>query len=122
MKGINGRLDTIQAAVLLAKFNKFENEIKKRNSIADYYNKNLIDECIKPKIDKKNFSVYAQYTIKIKNRNLVHEKLKKLGVPSMIYYPSSLHKQKVFQNYRLYYYFLPGQISFEYGFYFLLLK
>ena len=69
--GVNSRLDTIQAAVLLEKLKIFDDEIIKRNEVAEIYKDNLseIDRIIPPKINLDNNSVYALYTIKLKDIN-----------------------------------------------------
>ena len=71
--GLNGRLDTIQAAVLLSKLNIFEREVSLREKIGERYSKKLNERGFKntPFIEKMNTSVYAQYTIKIENRDKV---------------------------------------------------
>jgi UDP-2-acetamido-2-deoxy-ribo-hexuluronate aminotransferase len=97
--GINGRLDTIQAAILLAKMEIFEEEIKLRQLVAAKYNKLLQDSVIVPHIEPFNESVYAQYTVQLKFRDKIQEELKKIGVPTAIHYPIPLHKQPVFDKY-----------------------
>ena len=96
--GINGRLDTLQAAILLAKFEFYPDEIKKRRSLGDYYSKKLNEIGIKstPKINKENTSVYAQFTIQINSRDEFQEKLKAKGIPTAIHYPKILPLQPVF--------------------------
>lgn len=97
--GLNGRLDTLQAAILIEKLSIFDSEIKMRNKIAKIYSKNLSSNFIKPHIPNKYFSSWAQYSIIIKDvkeRDKVISSLKKNGIPSMIYYKIPLHLQKVF--------------------------
>ncbi len=96
--GINGRLDTLQAAILLAKLEFYPDEIKKRRSLGEYYSKKLNEIGIKstPKINKENTSVYAQYTIQVNSRNEFQEKLKDQGIPTAIHYPKILPLQPVF--------------------------
>ncbi|MDC0307430.1 DegT/DnrJ/EryC1/StrS family aminotransferase [bacterium] len=96
--GTNGRLDTIQAATLLAKFPYFENEIKERQKIGREYTERLSECCTVPLIAKGNTHVYAQYTLKIKNRKKFIEKLNSKDIPTAIYYPKCLHLQPVFRN------------------------
>ena len=93
--GINGRLDTIQAAILLAKFDFYPSEIKKRSKIAQYYSQKLneIDISFTPLIEKFNSSVYAQFTIQINFRNEFQKKLKQNGVPTAVHYPQILPMQ-----------------------------
>lgn len=98
--GINGRMDTIQAAILIEKLRNFKSVIKKRNQIGKYYNKLLSKyRYIKtPEIAKHNSSVYAQYTIQIKNRDYIKKKLFDLGIPTFIFYPYPLSKVKYLKN------------------------
>ena len=98
--GINGRLDTLQAAILLAKFDFYPSEIKKREENARFYSLKLNEIGIKstPFIYQNNTSVYAQYTIQIKNRALFQKKLKDLGIPTAVHYPKILPMQPVFQS------------------------
>lgn len=96
--GINGRLDTIQAAILLAKLAIFDDELAKRNEIANKYNSLLKDKVIVPQIPAGYTSSWAQYSILTedeKHRKNIIEKLKYKGIPTAIYYPKPLHLQKV---------------------------
>ncbi|HBY55522.1 MAG TPA: aminotransferase DegT [Coxiellaceae bacterium] len=97
--GINGRLDTIQAAILLAKFEIFPKEIGLRAEIGARYTKLLKKHVTTPHIEPFNTSVYAQYTIQIDNREQVQEQLKKAGIPTAVHYPIPLHKQPIFSEY-----------------------
>ena len=101
--GTNGRFDTIQAAVLLVKLDHFDEELKKRSYIGSRYSEMLKEFCIVPEIMPGNTHVYAQYTIRVKDREKVMEHLKKNGIPTAIYYPKCLHEQPVFSHlgYRL---------------------
>lgn len=94
--GTNGRFDTIQAAVLLAKLPHFEAEVKERARIGARYSAALANHCVVPAIARGNTHVYAQYTIRVPHRDRVSEKLKAAGVPTAIYYPKCLHEQPVF--------------------------
>lgn len=96
--GVNGRLDTIQAAVLLAKMDIFPEEITARNEVADKYNSLLRSKLSTPHIESYNTSVYAQYTILVDNRSDVQQKLKDLGVPTAVHYPIPLNLQPAFAN------------------------
>ena len=100
--GIGGRLDTIQAAVLLAKLPYFFKELTSRNKVAQYYTKNLQNVLPTPVIKSNRSSSWAQYTIRVKNRDLVQKKLKDKSIPTAVYYPTPLHLQKCFKylNYR----------------------
>lgn len=101
--GMNSRLDTLQAAILIPKFRHFcEYELLAINNAAQYYNKNLRDYVIIPMIKSNYYSSWAQYTIRLidfKQRNRLQEVLRENSVPSMIYYPKPLHKQIAFSTY-----------------------
>lgn len=94
--GINGRLDTLQAAVLIAKFRHLEEEIKLREIKGTYYTDGLKDVVITPFIDKGNASVYAQYSIRTDRRNDLSKYLNDNGIPTAIHYPVPLHLQDAF--------------------------
>ncbi len=102
--GFNGRLDTLQAGILLAKFDIFPEEVKKRESIGSRYSSMIQEQCsdltslevITPFIEDWNTSVYAQYTIQVNNRDAVQAYLKDKGIPTAVHYPVPLHKQPVF--------------------------
>lgn len=98
--GYNARLDTIQAAVLLAKFKYVEELNKRRRSIAKKYDKCLKDigELILPKSLPKAYHVYHQYTIRTSKRDDLQSYLNKKGVSTRIYYSSPLHKMRLFSN------------------------
>ena len=101
--GINGRLDTIQAAILLEKLNIFkEDEVKLRNEVANRYSNNLTDKIITPFIPEKYVSSWAQYSIlatSINERDKIMDALMKEKIPNVIYYRIPLHLQKVFKKY-----------------------
>jgi UDP-2-acetamido-2-deoxy-ribo-hexuluronate aminotransferase len=94
--GINGRMDSIQAAVLLAKLSVFNDEVKSRAVTGKKYSDALKDVATVPYVKPDNVSVYAQYTIQVDNREKVMEKLKEQGVPTAVHYPIPLHLQPVF--------------------------
>jgi len=94
--GMNGRFDTLQAAVLLAKFPHFEWEVKERNRIGARYSEMLREVCTVPEVAPGNTHVYAQYTVRARNRDTVAAKLKEQGIPTAVYYPKCLHEQPVF--------------------------
>ncbi len=97
--GINGRLDTIQAAVLLAKLKIFDQEIELRNNIGNTYSNKInstYNNIKAPKILENYKSVYAQYTVKVKKREMLQNIFERYKIPSAIYYPSALNKQDVF--------------------------
>mgnify|MGYP001430618546 CR=1 FL=1 len=103
--GLNGRLDTIQAAILIEKLAIFESELIMRSKIAKRYTNNLNSNFISPYIPKNYFSSWAQYSILLKNekaRDYLINLLNENRIPSMIYYRTPLHLQKVFKylNYK----------------------
>ena len=97
--GLNARLDTIQAAVLLAKLTIFEDEIEKRQVVAARYNDALADVCTPPAMIDGGISAWAQYTIKVANRDAVAAALKEKGVPTAVYYPVALSDQPAYAQY-----------------------
>jgi UDP-2-acetamido-2-deoxy-ribo-hexuluronate aminotransferase len=103
--GIGGRLDTLQAAVLLAKSPHYRKEIQMRKQVAQSYNNKLPNtpEIALPKIKTDRTSVWAQYTLRTPHRNALQEKLQKAGIPTAIHYPKPLHLQECFEylNYKL---------------------
>lgn len=94
--GMNGRFDTMQAAVLLAKWPHFEREVEARGRIGARYTELLKDCCVTPGVLPSNTHVYAQYTIRLAERERVAEALKAQGIPTAVYYPKCLHEQPVF--------------------------
>ncbi len=100
--GYNARLDTLQAAVLLAKMKYINEFTERRRKIAEIYNENLKDiNWLKtPYTHPKAYHVFHQYTIRVleRNRNVVQQELKEKRVDSMVYYPVPLHKMKVFKK------------------------
>jgi len=98
--GINGRLDTLQAAILLQKLPIFAEECAKRWEAGQRYNRLLgnIAGVTVPKIAEGNDSVYAQYTILVDDRDQVSAKLKEKGIPSVAYYAVPMHLQGAFAN------------------------
>ena len=97
--GINGRLDTLQAAILLEKLEIFDEEIAKRQQVAATYNERLGNLGVTlPHVAQGNTSVYAQYTVLSPKRDEISAALAKLGVPSVSYYAVPLHLQPVFAS------------------------
>lgn len=92
--GINGRMDTLQAAILLEKMKLFSNEIKLRQIVAERYNELLNDHVKTPVIAKGNTSVYAQYTIEVSNRAYFQDALQAQGIPTAVHYPIAMHQQE----------------------------
>jgi UDP-2-acetamido-2-deoxy-ribo-hexuluronate aminotransferase len=93
--GVNSRLDTIQAAVLLPKLAVLNEEMRLRQQVADRYGQLLQEAGIQstPFIEPCNVSAWAQYTIQISERDVVQEKLKVAGIPTAVHYPIPLNKQ-----------------------------
>lgn len=92
--GINSRLDTLQAAILLPKLAILDEEIDLRQQVADMYRQELTAIGLTPPvIQPHNRSVYAQYTIRVANRPAVQETLKQAGIPSAVHYPIPLNQQ-----------------------------
>lgn len=106
--GINGRLDTLQAAILLAKLDRFDWEVEQRARLGARYTqliqqgnvKSKTASIIIPEIEPHNTSVYAQYTIRVKNREQVQQKLKEASIPTAVHYPVPLHLQLAFASLR----------------------
>lgn len=98
MLGMNGRLDTLQAAILLAKLPHFIKEIEIRQQVANRYAKHLAGKVRIPTIRPENLSVYAQYTVRVTNREQIRAQLTQAGIPTAIHYPTPLHHQAVFAS------------------------
>jgi len=99
--GINGRIDTIQAAILLEKLSIFDEELRLRNIVADYYRNNIVSNFKNPFIPKDYLSSWAQYSLLAKSefeRNEIMSILSDSNIPSMIYYKCPLHLQTVFKK------------------------
>ena len=101
--GITGRLDTIQAAVLIEKLKIFPEEITARNRVASRYSDALADLAIVPGTGNRATSVWAQYTIRLKpgRRDAFAATLKAQGIPTAIYYTKPLHKQPAYRDFPL---------------------
>lgn len=93
--GVNSRLDTLQAAILLPKLEILDDEMRLRRQIASTYTKLLNEAGITttPVIESHNESAWAQYTIQVDNRDQVQAKLKEQGIPTAVHYPIPLNKQ-----------------------------
>jgi UDP-2-acetamido-2-deoxy-ribo-hexuluronate aminotransferase len=98
--GINGRMDTIQAAILLEILEVFPDEVQKRENLGQAYSEGLanIEGLETPSIGEDNTSVYAQYTILAEQREEIQNSLKDNDIPSVSYYSVPLHLQPVFEN------------------------
>ena len=102
--GVNSRLDTLQAAILLPKLAVMDQELAARQQVADTYNRLLspviasgarqsMSSITTPHIEIHNISAWAQYTIQVPNRDAMQEKLKQAGIPTAVHYPMPLNKQ-----------------------------
>jgi UDP-2-acetamido-2-deoxy-ribo-hexuluronate aminotransferase len=96
--GINGRLDTLTAAILLPKAEIFPEEIELRQKVAKRYNEMLNGIVKTPFVKEHNVSAWAQYTLVTTDREKVLDGLKKDGIPSAVYYPKPLHMQTAFNH------------------------
>jgi len=98
--GMTGRLDTIQAAVLLEKLKIFPDEIAARNRVAARYADGLGDVAVVPRVGNESTSVWAQYTIRLKpgQRDGLAAALKQQGIPTAIYYTKPLHLQPAYRD------------------------
>ena len=100
MIGYNGRIDTLQAAILLVKLKYFPTEIKERNRIAESYTNKLKGYVDTPVVLPGNMSVWAQYTIRVKDRDALRKKLSEYDIPTAVHYPMPLPKQEAFKYLR----------------------
>lgn len=106
--GVNSRLDTLQAAILLPKLAIFDEELAQRQRVADTYNAllegiqpppanalqlNAGQAIVTPYLESHNTSAWAQYTVQVPNREAVQQQLKQAGIPNAVHYPIPLNKQ-----------------------------
>src|SRR5215470_17780798 len=99
--GLTGRLDTMQAAILIEKLKIFEDEIAARNEVADRYARGLADVVTVPRLAGGCSSIWAQYTIRLpegRDRDGFAAALKAQGIPTMIYYTKSMHQQTAYKG------------------------
>ncbi len=98
--GMNSRLDTLQAAILLAKLEVLESEVESRGKIGARYSAELakIKGVVVPAIAPGNTHVYAQYTIQVDERDVVSKRLNEQGVPTAVHYPLAAHMQPAFRS------------------------
>jgi UDP-2-acetamido-2-deoxy-ribo-hexuluronate aminotransferase len=97
--GMNSRLDTIQAAILLSKLTVFEKEIEQRNKLAAAYSERLGNLVKIPRKPEGVVSAWAQYTIIVKHRDEFAKRMKSHGVPTAVYYPKPMHLQTAYAEY-----------------------
>ena len=93
--GVNSRLDTLQAAILLPKLAVFDDEILFRQVVANRYMEQLqaAEQLVLPAVEPHNVSVWAQFTVRAKNRDAVQKQLQAVGVPTAVHYPIPLNRQ-----------------------------
>lgn len=97
--GVNSRLDTLQAAVLLQKLEILDDEIAVRQRLAQYYDTHLTQSVIAvPYVGPAQSSAWAQYTVRVANRDLVQKLLQEQGVPTVVHYPLPLNQQPATAN------------------------
>jgi dTDP-4-amino-4,6-dideoxygalactose transaminase len=97
--GINGRIDTLQAAILLVKLQIFAEEIELRQGVAARYGDLLADAVTVPAPVPGSVSAWAQYTVRVTHRDAVAAALRDRGVPTAVYYPRPLHQQTAYRSY-----------------------
>lgn len=95
--GMGGRLDTLQAAILNVKLKHYETDILNRQRAASQYTANLKDSVKTPEILPDNTSVWAQYSVRVQNRDEVQRLLSEKGIPTAVHYPKPLHLQECFE-------------------------
>lgn len=105
--GINGRMDTLQAAIVLAKLDRFDWEVEQRQKIGVRYTELIhsklklqssVFDVITPHIESHNISVYAQYTVQVQNRDAIQKQLNEAGIPTAVHYPIPLNLQPAFAH------------------------
>ena len=97
--GVGGRLDTLQAAILLAKLDTFASEVEQRDEVGQRYNSaldNLGIKRVQQRADRT--SVFAQYTVFVEGRDIIREKLQSSGVPTAVHYPIPLNQQRAYAD------------------------
>lgn len=97
--GVNSRLDTIQAAILLEKLKIFPNELELRNTVASTYEEGLVGSVKTPRLGDGLTSAWAQYTLIVEKRDALQAGLKERGVPSVVYYPKALTQQDGYSSF-----------------------
>jgi len=96
--GLNGRLDTLQAAIVLAKMDIFDAEVEARQRVAARYSQGLKDVVTVPYVSPDCTSIWAQYSVLSDRRQVLMERLKAADIPTAIYYPLPLHLQGAFKH------------------------
>ena len=95
--GLNARMDSMQAAILLVKLSIFEKELAERQRVAKRYSDGLKDVAVTPTVPEGYVSAWAQYSLQVDDRSKVQAALKEADVPTAIYYPKSLHQQTAYK-------------------------
>jgi len=96
--GMGGRMDTIQCAVVNVKLKHYKKDLSLRQEVASKYTQALKDkDLILPFVEKERTSAWAQYSVRVKNRDELQTKLKEAGIPTAVHYPMSLHLQEAFE-------------------------
>ncbi len=96
--GTTGRLDNLQAGILLEKFKGYDDDMEHRRKAGEYYTQNLKDIVKTPEVASYNKTVYAQYVIQVENRDDIREKLNKLNIPTALYYPNPIHLAPIMKD------------------------
>jgi UDP-2-acetamido-2-deoxy-ribo-hexuluronate aminotransferase len=95
--GMGGRMDTLQCAIVDVKLKYYKKDLALRQEVAEKYTKALNDkDLVLPFVDERATSAYAQYSVRVKNRDDVQAKLKEQGIPTAVHYPMPLHLQEAF--------------------------
>ncbi len=97
--GLNSRLDSIQAAILIEKLSVFEAEIESRQRVAARYNLALAEATQTPVVIPGATSVWANYTLQVENRDRARVKLEEAGIPTAVYYPKPLHQRAAYRDF-----------------------
>lgn len=96
--GLNARLDTLQAAILIEKLRIFPDELMKRQAVADRYSNALHNYCQTPRLANGATSAWAQYTLVLKDRQAMRDHLGEAGIPTAVYYPRPLNRQPAYRH------------------------
>jgi len=96
--GLNGRLDTLQASILLEKFKIYPSELETKNNVAQRYSNHLNKYVDVPQVPDHCLSAWAQYSVKSDNREEIRSKLNEAKIPTAVYYPKPLHLQPAFTH------------------------
>ncbi|RBP51499.1 DegT/DnrJ/EryC1/StrS family aminotransferase [Arenicella xantha] len=96
--GLNARMDTIQAAILLEKLKFYDHEIALRNQVANKYNELLKNAVVTPFIPEGQSSVWAQYSVQASNRDTIRQALDEKGIPTAVFYPTPIHRSTAYRH------------------------